>query len=293
VILKKLGLGTVQFGLKYGVSNPTEQKTPANEVSKILEIAAENQIQVLDTAHDYGESESVLGTTLPQNHPFKIITKISKLSGGFKKIPQTFLESLTRLKQPFVEGLLVHHAKDLIGEKSKQVYEALLLLKEKKLVKKIGVSVYEASEIESILDQYPIDLIQVPLNIFDQRLLKSGHLDEFKKRDIEVHVRSMFLQGLLLVEVESLPACFNSRKANFKKFHMFLAEQGISPLQACLQFVLQLPQVDIALCGVNDSKQLLEICKVAENPKLRPENFLELAIDDPMVLNPSNWKFEV
>ncbi len=200
----KLGIGTAQFGLDYGISN-TSGKTSLKEVRSILKIATENGVDVLDTAYSYGDSESVIGKCLPEQNRFRIIIK----TPSFKKsrytaadgntIKSAFYESLERLRLSSVAGLLIHHADDALAEGSEFLYEVMHELKSKGLVEKIGFSVYSGEQIDKLLDLYDFEMIQVPVNVLDQRLIKGGELKKLKNKDIEVHARSIFLQGLLLM----------------------------------------------------------------------------------------------
>lgn len=283
----KLGLGTVQFGLDYGVSN-TGGRTPADEARRILEYAASVGIQVLDTSPSYGASEQVLGTisTVPQ--PFKVVTKTRPHVSTPIELRTDFEESLRRLSRSSVYGLLAHRSSDLLSGNGEAVYEELLRLKEKGLVEKIGVSVYAAAEIDALLEKYSIDLLQIPFNVLDQRLLFSGHLHRAKEKGIEIHARSIFLQGLLLMPPESLNDNFKSIEDHLKSYRRFIAERGLTPVSAALGFALKVPEIDVVLCGVNTLSQLEQIVGAA----LSNANVLEFgkfAIHEERLLNPALW----
>lgn len=288
----KLGIGTVQFGLDYGISNK-EGRTPENEVVEILRTAPQYGISVIDTAALYGTSEEVLGRTLPTDHKFEIITK----TPGFSKkeiakdnisfLEETFYESLKRLNQRSIYGLLVHNADDILTKNGYLLVDKMNKLKEEGLVKKIGVSVYTAEQINRILERYQIDLIQLPVNVLDQRLILSGHLLELKKAKVEVHARSIFLQGLLLLNPEELSNYFDSIKTHLNGYHEFIKQQGLSPVQAAIGFVMGLKDVDAVIFGVNNLQQLKEVC--TNMGPLPSEYFSHFGITDEFVLNPVHW----
>src|SRR5579862_469788 len=171
----KLGLGTVQFGLDYGVANSTG-KVPPSEVSRILALAAREGFAVLDTAHLYGESERVLGETLVPDTPFHIVTKTPKfgvtpiLETHADMLEQAAESSLRLMRLSRLYGLLIHHAPDALADGSDRLFERLMCLKESRRIEKIGVSVYDLDELEAILDRHPIDLVQLPFSVIDQRL---------------------------------------------------------------------------------------------------------------------------
>jgi aryl-alcohol dehydrogenase-like predicted oxidoreductase len=294
----KLGIGTAQFGLEYGISNQ-EGKTSLSEVKKIIEVAALNQARIIDTAPAYGESEEVLGKTLPPQHSFDIVTKTPKFSKDSitKKDAQlledTFYQSLGRLNQSSIYGLLVHHADDLLAKDGYLLLEKMIELKQEGLVKKIGVSIYTGGQIDRILDKYSIDFIQIPINVLDQRLLFSGHLHKMKKLKIEIHARSIFLQGLLLMPPDHLPSYFDSIRAHLKNYYEFILQQKISPLQAAISFVTGLSEIDVVIVGINNCQHLQEILLEAFKNKsggLVSQDLVYFALKDSSILNPSKWR---
>ncbi|OFZ80470.1 MAG: hypothetical protein A2583_14295 [Bdellovibrionales bacterium RIFOXYD1_FULL_53_11] len=281
-----LGIGTAQFGMKYGISNKDGQ-TPAHEVKNILTLAAQNGIRTLDTAHAYGSSEEALGCALEEGHPFSIVTKTPVAAGAD---PGAGLEqSLSRLKQKSIDGLLVHDPARLLSPEGPGLFKKLQEYKNRRLVKKIGVSVYTGGEIDRILDVYPIDLIQLPASIFDQRLIRSGHLAKLKKAGIEVHARSIFLQGLIFIPPSNLPAHFAPAKNTLLSFHEFLEKNNMAPAHAAISFICGITGIDAAICGVNNHLQLQELCLFYKERLTHP-GLADFAIDDKRIVNPSFWK---
>jgi aryl-alcohol dehydrogenase-like predicted oxidoreductase len=212
----QLGLGTVQFGGDYGVSNPGG-RTPPDEVARILALAEREDIGLLDTAALYGDSEAVLGGALRRGHKFRIVSKTLKFDAA--RISQAdasalragFENSLRRLRQDRLYGLLVHAAADLLRPGGELLWAALNELKREGLVEKIGVSVYTGEDIEAILLRFRPDLVQLPLSVLDQRLIAGGQLARLKAQAVEIHARSIFLQGLLLMEDAELPSTVAQR----------------------------------------------------------------------------------
>lgn len=290
----KLGLGTVQFGLDYGIANPGGQ-TPPDEANAILEYAAGRGIRVLDTAALYGQSEEVLGRVLPAGHPFSIVTKTIRFAKprlgpeDIAACEQAFAASLAKLRQPAVYGLLLHHADDLLVPGGERLFARLGEWRRQGLVQKIGVSVYTGDQIDRILAAYPIDLIQLPLSVLDQRLIAGGHLRRLKEKGVEIHVRSVFLQGLLLMPPDGLPPRFHSLRGHLGRYRAFIGERGLTPVQAALGFVLSLPEVGTAVCGVNTLGQLAELA-AAVREDLDPGQFAPFALSDETILNPALWR---
>lgn len=290
----KLGMGTVQFGLDYGISNASG-RVPLEEVSRIVQVAADSGIGVLDTAAAYGVSEEVLGLALPHDHHLRIVTKTLPLGGSsitpeaVQKVSETFKSSLKRLKQEAVYGLLVHHAQDALAEQADMLWELLTDFKRQGLVQKIGVSVYTGEQIEHLRSR-PIDLVQLPLNVLDQRLLQGGHLDALKQRGVEIHVRSAFLQGLLLMPPSALPAHFDSVSAHLKAYHDALESRGLTPAGGALAFLKSQPAIDEIIVGVTSVGQLQELVAAFERPIPEDLDFSAYAWSDEAVLDPSRWR---
>jgi len=292
----KLGLGTVQFGLDYGISN-RKGITPLDEVRDILALARVYGINLLDTAPVYGTSEEVIGQSLAEEMSFKIVTKTPPLrKSQIEKtdtvlIKDTFMQSLKRLKQRSIYGLLVHHVNDLLVPGGYYIWETMEELKVSGLVDKIGASIYSPGEIEKILSLYSPDILQVPINVFDQRLLKDGYLRHLKSQNIEIHCRSVFLQGLLLMPLSEIPSYFEPFIPMLEHYHRALQGKGISLLQAALGFVLGVPYMDYIIVGVNNKEHLEKILKVVNNSDVLSQiDYTEFALDDERLVNPSLWR---
>lgn len=292
----KIALGTVQFGVNYGISNKAG-KTSQAEVGAILAAARSNGVSVIDTASLYGDSEAVLGQSLPADSSFKIVTKTPQFAkqtldgADAQQLEDTLRSSLAKLGTDSVYGLLIHRADDLLLPGGDLLVERLLRLKQTGLVSKVGVSVYSGRQIDLVLERFPMDLIQLPINVLDQRLLQSGHLQKLKNAGVEIHARSAFLQGLLLMELQEIPGYFDSVRGRLESYHRFIKEHGLTPLQAALGFVSGIPEIDQVVCGVNDARQLREICEAAQ-AKVDFRAFADFATTDEAIVNPALWKFD-
>lgn len=290
----KIGLGAVQFGVDYGISNK-DGKTSTTEVMAILDAARELGVRVIDTASLYGDSEEVLGRSMSPDSRFDIVTKtpqFAKQSLGeteAQHLEDIFRSSLLKLRRPSVYGLLIHRVDDLFVPGGTLLMDRLLKLKQSGLVGKIGVSVYSERQIDEVLGRFPIDLIQLPINVLDQRLLQSCHLQKLKRAGVEIHARSVFLQGLLLMELQSVPDYFNDIRERLESYHRFIEARELTPIQAALGFVANVPEIDHVICGVNNHQQLQEICAAAQ-VKVRCEDYAAFAIMDEAIVNPALWR---
>jgi aryl-alcohol dehydrogenase-like predicted oxidoreductase len=283
----KIGLGTVQFGLNYGVSNSTGQ-VPENEVRKILRTAWDAGVRVLDTAAAYGTSEEILGRTIESDCQFNIVTKIPKIDVNYdqdgiaKFICQTFESSLKKLSRESVYSLMFHDANDLCLNNSDEAYNTLVKLKQRGQIKKIGVSAYTQEQLEKIRKRYDIDLVQVPFNIFDQRLAQSGYLRQLHDAGIEIHTRSTFLQGLILMSPKELKPFFNPIRPILQKFHDKAEKVGTTPLNLALTYVYNFDTISYIIVGVTNMNELREILSGYID-------FSHFQVNDEKMINPSLW----
>ena len=286
----KISLGTVQFGMDYGI-NSTGGQVKSSEVIDVLDYAQQCGINLLDTAPSYGNSEQVLGDSNIQN--FKIVTKTRHF--GQAKISDkdvTLLisdlnQSLKLLKKKSVYGVLVHNANDLFKPGADKIFRQLELLKEQGLTSKIGVSVYSYEQLEIILNNFDIDLVQLPFNILDRRLVDSGMFKMLKNKGVEIHARSIFLQGLLLMDTQNRASKFDHWKGLWKIWHEWLNDSQITALEATIRYAISMPEISKVLVGVNAKDQLEEII-IASNGGL-PNVPKELFVNDADLLNPVNW----
>ena len=236
---QKLALGTVQFGLEYGIANKSGQVS-IQQINSILEYARNNTINTLDTAIGYGDSEERLGQFGLSG--WDVITKLPTLPESIKDVRkwvrQAVEKSILRLQTGYINGLLLHRPNDLLNKHGDDLYESLKELQKDGLVQKIGASIYVPEELESLCPKYNFDIIQAPFNVLDRRLKESGWLSRLSEQGTEIHVRSVFLQGLLLMSSKNRPDRFKRWNLLWNKWHSWLSEANISTLQACLGYVL-------------------------------------------------------
>ena len=280
--MSKLALGTVQFGLDYGITNQNGQVT-IKEVKGILDFSKENGIDVLDTASGYGNSEKVLGEVGVDN--YQIITKTISLKNGVDKVIDGFYQSLNDLSQKQVEGLLIHNIQDIENKQFSALFDKLNELKQQGLIKKIGFSTYTPEQVNFLLENFDFNIIQVPFNVFDTRLIQSDQLQVLKSKGVEVYARSVFLQGILL-NFNDLPKYFKTWKKQFNEYQTMVKESEMSLLEYALNFALSTQEVDKVLVGVDSKKQLEEIVHSVK----KHGNSDPYPISDMNLLNPSMWK---
>jgi aryl-alcohol dehydrogenase-like predicted oxidoreductase len=256
----RLALGTVQFGLDYGVSNSGGRVT-LQDARNIICQAELNGVDTLDTAIAYGASEATLGQVGVEG--WRVITKLPALpadcQGVAAWVTAQIEQSISRLGVRQLQGVLLHRPDDLLGENGSRLVKALEGLKAEGLTRQIGVSVYGPEQLEKLTATMALDLVQAPLNILDRRLVASGWASRLKDRGTEVHVRSAFLQGLLLMPSDQRPAKFALWPEIWIEWSRWLERTGLTPLQACLAYALGVAEVDRVVVGVDSLVQLNEI----------------------------------
>ena len=277
----KLALGTVQFGLDYGVTNHDGQ-VAIDEVKYILDYAKDKGIDTLDTASGYGNSEQVLGELGVNN--YRIITKTTPLKNGVDGVIKGFHQSLDSLNIGQVDGLLIHNIDDTKDKRFGKLFHKLNELKEEGVIKKIGFSTYTPEQVDFLLENFDFDLIQVPFNVFDTRLVEGGQLKALKKKNIEIHARSVFLQGVLLC-FDSLSDYFSTWNAQFEQYQGLVREKELSLLEYALNFALNTQELDKILVGVDSVNQLTDIVNAFKSDV----DLKAFKIDDINLLNPNLW----
>ena len=284
----RLALGTAQFGQNYGVANTIgyiDEKKAASIVRRSQELG----LDTLDTAIAYGESESILGNIGVDQ--WKIISKFPAIHESCLDMNNwllnSTLESLKRLRIKKIYGLILHRSNQLNESNGPDIYEALVALKHKGLVEKIGVSIYSPGNLEALWGRYKFDLVQAPLNILDRRMVSSGWAERIKRSDCELHVRSVFLQGLLLIPACRRPLQFALWSDIWDEWDRWLIKTGLTPLEACLRYVNSITTVDRLVVGVDSVEQLEEIVGSADGqldelPMFNP-------LQDERLINPASW----
>ncbi len=287
-MVNRLALGTVQFGINYGISNKVGQVS-RKDAKAMLQLASYSGIDTLDTAIAYGDSETCLGEAGTQD--FKVITKLPSLPENCSDVSawvyQQVVASLSRLGLNNIYGLLLHRSEQLLSPNGSALYKTLQTLKDKGLVQKVGVSIYDPSELAALAPKFSFDLVQAPFNLIDRRIYLSGWLQRLKDSGVEIHTRSAFLQGLLLMTRNNIPKKFSPWDDLWDKWFRWQLEHNISASQACLAFPLSFQQIDRVVVGAESVNQLEQIVSNANVHLKNMAPFLQC--DDEKLINPSIW----
>ena len=245
----KISLGTVQFGIQYGISNA--HGVPSNgELKSIFSFASKLGIQQLDTAKAYGNAEERIGEL--SNSKFDIITKFPNIDSK-EDLELALSESLQKLNVSSIYGYLAHNADVLIQNPS--LWSVLLQAKKEGKIKKIGYSLYTPEQLERLLDLNCIpDLVQLPYSILDRKFEKQ--LSILKQLGTEVHVRSVFLQGLYFMNPNELPEKLQPLQVTLLELKKLCIENNVSVGEVALNYVISNPYIDKLVIGIETAEQL-------------------------------------
>lgn len=281
----KVTLGTVQFGIQYGISN-THGVPSDSELKSIFSVANELGIQQLDTAKAYGTAEERIGEW--SDNKFKIITKFPKVDSN-EMLEEALSESLLKLKVDSIYGYLAHNADVLIEHP--ELWKTLLEAKRLGKIKKIGYSLYTPEQLETLLEMNCVpDLVQLPYSILDRKF--EEQLQVLKEIGVEVHVRSVFLQGLYFLNPNQLPEKLQPLQSSLLEINDLCIQNNVSVAAAAINYVISNPNIDQLVIGVETATQLRENIELITSWKSSPELFSRveaIKIKDKSLLNPVNW----
>jgi len=284
--MNRIVLGGAQLGLPYGILNGGETLS-REEVARILDTAVDRGIDSIDTAIAYGQSESVIGET-SQNR-FNIISKLPPLPVDISNVSawvhSQVQGSLSRLKCTSLHALLLHRPQDLTGAQGAELYAAIGSLMAEKMIHRFGVSIYSPDDLEGIIGTFDIHVVQAPLNVFDRRIL--GVADQLSALSIEVHVRSVFLQGVLIASPPDRPHRFEPWSEHFALFDDWVRSSGLSAMACCLGFALQQPGIAKLVIGTTSAESLDEIMNSIPNSVLEVPTHLQSSVEQ--LIDPRFW----
>ena len=287
----RLALGTVQFGLPYGVANSKGQVS-YDQAEAMLGAMRTVGIDTIDTAIAYGEAETVLGRIGISG--FRLVSKVPALREPALAIDDWVVAqveaSLERLRVPRLGGLMLHAPDDLLGPHGSDLARGLRRARDAGLAERIGLSVYSPEQLAALVDRLPLEILQIPLNVFDRRFIETGWLDRLVANDVEVHARSVFLQGLLLMPSDRIPSKFAPFRSLIDGWHSWLAGDaaaGMSTVQACLAHVASYAGISRLVVGADSLAQLQDIIEAASAVPLRAPK--SLASPATPLINPAQW----
>lgn len=288
---KNLVVGTVQFGMPYGVLGDSTLLT-FEEVEQIISACGENKIYFLDTAKSYGVSEARLGEI--GLNQFKMITKISlpPTISEFKVadyLTSSVADSLAKMKTSSCHGVLIHNVESLSWAKARAAIGALNEIKLSGKAAKIGVSIYDVRSIEHMTEIYSLlDIVQAPSSLLDRRLENSSVISELFSKGVEIHARSIFLQGLLLSSEKTMPRRLKSESWNWREW-LKVADTSTSRLKKCIDYVKKVPNISHVVFGVNTPAQLQQIVTAFDDEIDFSDDLSFMKCGSPRIIDPRLW----
>ena len=283
----KICIGSANFALNYGYK---KKKLSKKNIRKIINYSHKRGINYIDTAINYGITHKILGEFNLKK--FNIITKIPTPPKNIKSIKKWCISNVIQAKKTLrikcIYGLLIHDTKILHNTiNANEIFEALDFLKRKKIINKVGLSIYDPSELDDYFDKYNFQIIQFPFNIFDRRILNSGWLKRLSKKKVELHARSIFLQGLLLLDLKKIPKKFKKWIKNFNKLDLFVKKKNISKKIACVSFVRKFSKINKFVIGINDINQIKDNLTLFIDKAVKIPTHLE--VKSQKLINPKMW----
>lgn len=283
----KIGIGTVQFGLDYGISN-TNGKVSQNEANQILQLAKKSTISYIDTARAYGNSEQVLGNFINiLGNQFKIISKVSPSA---KNTYEEVNNSLQDLQVEKLYAYLFHDFDTFVNQPL--LWEELNEIKLDGKVEKIGFSLYYPFQLDYLFEQnIDFDILQIPYNLFDRRF--EPYFKKLKSKNVEIHVRSVFLQGLFFMDNQNLSTHFDSVSKKLTDLHVLAQTHKLDKAALPLFFVLSNPNIDITLLGLSslsDLEKNLKTIESFERIKQLKLDFTSFEEQNDEIILPFLWK---
>lgn len=286
---EKIILGTVQFGLNYGINNQSG-KVSEEEVNQIFDYSFQNGVSILDTADAYGNATDLIGNYNKQsNNQFKIITKFKSGHSDIAALDKVVTDTLERLNISQIFGYLYHSFDDY-----KKYSDTLVLLeelKEKGYIKYIGVSIYTNEQFEELLEVETIEIIQLPYNLLDNINQRGDLMKRAKAKGKIIHIRSVFLQGLFFKSLDTLPDKLLPLKNDLQQLKTITIKYQMDMASLALNYVMSNPDIDGVLIGVDSLTQLQQNITAIQNPLPIPvKNIIDnIKVEDTYLLNPSNW----
>lgn len=282
-----LGLGSAQFGSDYGISN-TRGRVGEDEVRQILQLAADCKVLHVDAAWYDGDVERILGRNWPFPSPFKPQIRTLRVDKGLDWVESRLRRSVDHMGLVRAHAALVDRAEDLTGEQGDALWARLEKLRAEGLIGKIGISAAHGDQPLLLARRFKPDIMQVPASILDQRLVRSGEIKAIADLGVEVQIRSVFLQGLLFLPREALPANLAAVGPHLSRVRRIMAECGADPLHAALSYALNIEGASTAIVGVASAAELRAIIAASERPAPRIP-WESLALNDEVALDPAQW----
>ena len=292
---KKICIGTPQFSGFYGITNENKKNFKLRDINDFFKLLKKNRINYIDTALAYKKAEKNIISSKANISKFNIITKIprpNKLINYEEAVIKKISQSQKKFRIRKFYSILLHDCKNLQKSEIKKVLNIFRLLKKKNLTKYVGFSIYSTQDYKKIIRYFKPDILQVPGNIFDRTFLTKNFLNEIKKKKIKLHVRSIFLQGIILSDMQLINKKFKRWKNIFHSWEKFCQYHNSSKIEIATNFLFNYPLIDKIIVGFNNKNQFLEFLKI-KKLNLKIPNFInkdKKSIEK--LIKPYNWNLK-
>ena len=286
-VVEKLGLGTSQLGLDQPPS-AYRGRSPERESAEIMSIALRAGIPLLDAQVSFAQAETVIGRIMPRPNPFRVSIKAGRFDRGPDYVEDEARAALKRMRLDRADAIIAPSAGELFGPQGMASWTRLLALRDEGLFRAVGVSCFASDDPVGLTRRFRPDIVQAPVSLLDQRLIVSGALAEIANMGVEVHLRSIFLQGLLFLPPDRMPTALKGASGPLSRVRRLIAEGRSDPLQAALGFALSRPEASSVIVGVASAGELQAIIAAAKSPP--PDlDWDEMALEDPAPLVDKGW----
>jgi len=283
----KIVIGTANFLTKYGLKKKKIQK---KEIKKILFYCKKNKIKSFDTAFSYDNFKNIKGIKFDD---FKISSKLNFFDKknylyNNEEYSKLLKSRIKEFKIKSFDNFFLHNADELSNKEFLRAIKIMEFLKRKKLINKIGISIYDENSIRKLSQLDVIDIVQIPLNLCDRRFIKKKNMNLFKKKKVKIQKKSIFLQGLLLKNLDKIKNKPYIDKKFFYDFETWIKKNKISKLQACLNFIKCQNKLDSVVIGIENLNQLKDIAYLLKFKKNK-EYPKKIISNKKIFFDPRRW----
>lgn len=288
----KICIGTPQFSGSYGITNKNKKKLKLKDIKSFFKLLKKKKVNFIDTALAYKRAEKNIILSKADLSDFNITTKIPrpyKLNNYEEIIIKKISQSQKNYKIKKFYSVLLHDCKNLQKNEIKKILNLFNLLKKKNLTKNVGFSIYDQKEYKKIIKFFNPDILQVPANIFDRTFLTKKFLNEIEKKKIKLHVRSIFLQGILLSKIKFIEKKFKKWKKIFYDWEKFCSYNNVSKIELATNFILNYPSIEKIVVGFNNKNEFLQFLKIKKINIKIPNFLIQNDKSIEKLIKPYNW----
>ncbi len=285
--MSKFILGTANFNGNYGIAQ--KKNLELAQIEEILSFAQANNLNHFDSASSYGNSQKILGRLLENSNLVQIDSKIGNQEcGTVESILKFVQKTLTELKISKLSTLYLHDANSLLGDNKSSTKNGLIKILEMGLADHIGVSVYTLNDLLDCKKELTaLSRFQVPENICDRRLSHSEEMLELARDNNVINIRSIFLQGLLLMPIEDIPKSLSESRKSINDLELYAKKEHVKRIDLCIAYAKSISWASKIIVGVESKNQLKEI--LDSSYELNNEWEQSVSVVNEVIMDPRKW----